>query len=107
MLGVVALRRLSRLALIEVAGQSLPRMQGFAEPHHARPPATAVPVTARVVGDPVTDPTATTLKLYAGDWARFVAWCREQGCPALPASSETLARVCFTDRPFGSEDLTQ
>jgi hypothetical protein len=114
MLGVVALRRLSRLALIEVAGQSLPRMQGFAEPHHARPPATAaspetvggkapdqsdVPATARVVGDPVADPTATTLKLYAGDWTRFVAWCREQGCPALPASSETLATYLLAVAP--------
>jgi hypothetical protein len=74
-------------------------MQGFAEPHHARPPATAVPATARVVGDPVADPTATTLKLYAGDWARFVAWCREQGCPALPASSETLATYLLAVAP--------
>jgi hypothetical protein len=97
-------------------------MPGVAQPHQAKRCATAASpdaligeapgqsdarATARVVGDPVADPTATTLKLYAGDWARFVAWCREQGCPALPASSETLARVCFTDRPFGSEDLTQ
>ncbi len=47
--------------------------------------------TARVVGDPVTDPTPATLKLYAGDWAHFVAWCREQGRPSLPASPDTLA----------------
>ena len=44
-----------------------------------------------MVGDPVADPTPATLKLYAGDWARFVAWCREQGRPSLPASSDTLA----------------
>jgi hypothetical protein len=47
--------------------------------------------SARVVGDPVGDPTPATLKLYAGDWARFVAWCRERGRPSLPASSDTLA----------------
>ncbi len=46
---------------------------------------------ARVVGDPVADPTPATLKLYAGDWARFVAWCREHHRPSLPASSDTLA----------------
>jgi hypothetical protein len=45
----------------------------------------------RVVGDPVADPTPATLKLYAGDWARFVAWCREQRRSSLPASSDTLA----------------
>ncbi len=47
--------------------------------------------TVRVVGDPVADPTPATLKLYAGDWARFVAWCHEHHRPSLPASSETLA----------------
>ena len=47
--------------------------------------------SARAVGDPVADPTPATLKLYAGEWARFVAWCREQGRPSLPASSDTLA----------------
>ena len=46
---------------------------------------------ARVIGDPVVDPTPTTLKLYAGDWAHFVAWCRAQHRPSLPASSDTLA----------------
>ena len=45
----------------------------------------------RVVGDPVADPTPATLKLYAGDWARFVAWCREHHRPSLPTSSDTLA----------------
>ena len=47
--------------------------------------------SARVVGDPVSDPTPATLKLYAGDWARFVAWCQKQRRPSLPASSDTLA----------------
>ena len=55
----------------------------------AMPPNAATAV--RVVGDPVADPTPATLKLYAGDWARFVTWCREQNRPSLPASSATLA----------------
>ncbi len=55
-------------------------------PH--RPNAIAL---ARVVGDTVANPTPATLELYAGDWARFVTWCREQRRLSLPASSETLA----------------
>ena len=53
----------------------------------------------RVVGDPVADPTPATLKLYAGEWARFVAWCREQGRPSLPASSQTLAAYLVDSAP--------
>ena len=65
---------------------------GAAEPSTASAPSRrADNGTVRVVGNPVTDPTPATLKLYAGDWARFVAWCREQRRPSLPASSETLA----------------
>ena len=56
-------------------------------------------MTSRVVGDPVDDPTPATLKLYAGDWARFVLWCREQGCPALPAGSDTLAAYLLAVAP--------
>ncbi len=55
--------------------------------------------SARVVGDPVADPTPATLKLYAGEWARFVAWCREQGRPSLPASSGTLAAYLVDSAP--------
>ena len=57
------------------------------------------PAKSRVVGDPVADPTPATLKLYAGDWARFVQWCREQGCPASPASSKTLAAYLLAVAP--------
>ena len=46
---------------------------------------------ARVIGDPVVDPTPATLKLYTGEWARFVAWCHAHKRPSLPASSDTLA----------------
>ncbi len=89
-------------------------MQRFAEPRQPGSPATRtgpdasgaeasyqveVPATARLIGDPVADPTPATLKLYAGDWARFVHWCRKQGCPALPASSETLATYLLTIAP--------
>ncbi len=52
-----------------------------------------------MVGDPVADPTPATLKLYAGDWARFVAWCREHHRPALPASSDTLAAYLIDSAP--------
>ena len=52
-----------------------------------------------MVGDPISDPTPATLKLYAGDWARFVAWCREQGRPSLPASSHTLAAYLVDSAP--------
>ena len=55
--------------------------------------------SARVVGDPVADPTPATLKLYAGDWARFVAWCHENHRPWLPASSDTLAAYLIDSAP--------
>ncbi len=71
-----------------------------AEPGAASSPRrSAVDGTARTVGDPVADPTPATLKLYAGDWARFVAWCREQGRPSLPASSDTLAAYLIDSAP--------
>ena len=57
------------------------------------------PRSVRVVGDPVADPTPATLKLYAGDWARFVAWCREHHRPSLPASSDTLATYLINSAP--------
>ncbi len=57
------------------------------------------PRSVRVVGDPVADPTPATLKLYAGDWARFVAWCREHHRPSLPASSDTLAAYLIDSAP--------
>ena len=85
-------------------------MQGIAnsnQPHDVNPRAAsddaatqaATPATLRVVGDPVADPTPATLKLYAGDWARFVQWCREQGCSALPASSATLSAYLLAVAP--------
>ncbi len=57
------------------------------------------PRSVRIVGDPVADPTPATLKLYAGDWARFVAWCREHHRPSLPASSDTLAAYLIDSAP--------
>ena len=73
---------------------------GAAEPGAASVPGrSAETATFRVIGDPVADPTPATRNLYAGDWARFVAWCREQGCPSLPASSETLAAYLVDSAP--------
>ena len=34
---------------------------------------------------------AETLRLYAGDWQHFQAYCAERGMPALPASPELVA----------------
>jgi site-specific recombinase XerD len=38
-------------------------------------------------------PAAETLRLYASDWAAFVAWCRLAGTAPLPASATTV--VCY------------
>ena len=106
-----ASRCLRQLALLAVARQGW-RMQGFAERHFARNPANdtnsgtasgaepSQPVArARVVGDPADDPTPATLKLYAGDWACFVHWCREHGHAPLPASAATLAAYLLAMAP--------
>lgn len=45
----------------------------------------------RVVGQPATVPAVSTLKLYAGDWTGFVAWCRRHHCASLPATGDTMA----------------
>ena len=34
---------------------------------------------------------AETVRLYAGDWARFARFCAESGKPALPATSDLVA----------------
>ena len=108
------LRRVSLVALFEVCRQGgavippfaaqqpadLAELDAGAEPSAASVPRrSAVDGTARTVGDPVADPTPATLKLYAGDWARFVAWCREQRRPSLPASSDTLSAYLVDSAP--------
>ena len=37
-----------------------------------------------------------TQRLYAGDWAAFVAWCRLAGAAPLPASPATIATYLTT-----------
>jgi hypothetical protein len=54
---------------------------------------------ARIAGDPVADPTEATRRLYASDWARFSAWCREQGQAPLPTSSQTIAAYLLAVAP--------
>ena len=88
--------------------------QGLAQqraPHH--PAATSVaeavsPPSSRldgaaasglVVAIPVAEPTAATLKLYAGEWSTFVTWCRAQGRPFLPATADTLAAYLLAAAP--------
>ena len=34
---------------------------------------------------------AETARLYAGDWAIFMTWCRDNGMPSLPATASTIA----------------
>jgi hypothetical protein len=36
-------------------------------------------------------PAAETVRLYAGDWAAFLRWCRTAGVVALPADPATVA----------------
>jgi hypothetical protein len=52
----------------------------------------------RTVGDPLADPSLATRRLYASDWARFSAWCREQGRTPLPTSSQTFATYLLGKR---------
>ncbi|RZK36402.1 MAG: hypothetical protein EOO61_10430, partial [Hymenobacter sp.] len=34
---------------------------------------------------------ANTQRAYAGDWRRFITWCREHGRASLPADVPTMA----------------
>ena len=88
------------MPLSDIQPADLAKPVAEAEPSSARAPNRPGNTgSARVVGDPVADPTPATLKLYAGDWARFVAWCREHHRPSLPASSETLAAYLIDSAP--------
>jgi hypothetical protein len=57
------------------------------------------PTPIRAVGAPATNPTPATRALYAGDWAHFAAWCRQQRRTALPASADTLASYLLDVAP--------
>ena len=41
-------------------------------------------------------PAPETQRLYAGDWAAFVAWCRLAGAAPLPAAPATVANYLAT-----------
>jgi hypothetical protein len=41
-------------------------------------------------------PASETLRLYAGDWAAFVTWCRVAGAAPLPAAPATVAAYLAT-----------
>jgi hypothetical protein len=45
---------------------------------------------------PRRSPAPATLRLYAGDWAAFVAWCRLAGAVPLPAVPATVADYLTT-----------
>jgi hypothetical protein len=52
-----------------------------------------VPAAAPV---PLRSPAPETLRLYAGDWAAFVTWCRLAGTAPLPASPARVATYLAT-----------
>jgi site-specific recombinase XerD len=45
---------------------------------------------------PRRSPASETLRLYAGDWAAFVAWCRLAGAAPLPAAPATVVDYLAT-----------
>ena len=45
---------------------------------------------------PRRSPAPETLRLYAGDWAAFVAWCRLAGAAPLPAAPATVVDYLAT-----------
>ena len=63
------------------------------------PPSGGVAASSRVVGRPVAAPASSTLQLYAGEWAGFVAWCRHHGLAPLPATSDALAAYLLAAAP--------
>ena len=56
------------------------------------------------IGDVRSEHTAETLRLYAGDWARFARFCSERGQPALPATVELIA-LFLRQEPSGQAAL--
>ncbi len=58
--------------------------------------ARASPVPVTRPGTVTTQPAAETLRLYAGDWQRFRAYCAGHGETALPASPEVVAAFLQT-----------
>ena len=70
-------------------------------PRHRRPALAVEAGTSDPAGHPALQPAppravrrpeaAETLRLYAGDWAGFVRWCRAQGLVSFPAAPDTVA----------------
>ncbi len=50
-------------------------------------------------------PSAETSRLYAGDWAAFVTWCRAASTSALPADVDTIGAYLATLRHLGAGAL--
>ena len=48
------------------------------------------------VPPPRRSPAPETLRLYAGDWAAFVTWCRLAGAAVLPAAPATVVTYLAT-----------
>jgi len=87
--------------------QGLAHSQPLDEPRIPKPALAPAPLSdaalrtppTRIVSKPTADPALSTRKLYAGDWAGFVAWCRVRHCAPLPATAETLAAYLLAVAP--------
>jgi site-specific recombinase XerD len=60
--------------------------------HQATADRTALASEVQPVGSPLRrSPAPETQRLYSGDWAAFVTWCRLAGAAPLPAAPATVA----------------
>src|SRR5450432_2356919 len=68
-----------------------------AEAHQATEDRVALASDVQVAVPPLRrSPTPETRRLYASDWAAFVAWCRLAGAAPLPAAPATVADYLAT-----------
>ena len=68
-----------------------------AEAHQATADRTALASDVQPAAPPLRrSPAPETLRLYAGDWAAFVTWCRLAGAAPLPAAPATVADYLAT-----------
>jgi hypothetical protein len=68
-------------------------LQGLVRAVQQAAPASVLPPNALSSNAPVPvrrPPAAETVRLYASDWAAFVAWCHEAQLTPLPADSDTV-----------------
>jgi integrase len=47
-----------------------------------------------------------TVRAYGGDWARYAAWCKENGLDPLPSAGDVVAAYCATLADEGKRKTT-